>query len=117
MAIEERFARRRRRRRRPEDGDTAARRAERLRAPGVLGVHVGAVPDSAGHHAQAVLPSQDVLGIHHGSCVYRTHVAGLPAGRSRAVFLSTFSTLRTCPFRGLLIAAYRLNTSDHFFCL
>lgn len=96
MAIEERFARRRRR-------HTATRRARRLRAPGVPGVHVGAVPDSAGHHAQAVLPGQDVLGVHHGGRVHRTHVAGLPAGRSRAVFLSTFSTLRTNQFRELLI--------------
>lgn len=49
-------------------------------APGVPGVHVGAVPDRAGHHAQAVLPGQDVPGVRHGGRVHGAHVARLPAG-------------------------------------
>lgn len=76
MAVEER-------RRRPEDGKTAARRAGRLRSPGVPGVHVGAVPNSSGHHAQTVLPGQDILGVHHGGRIHRTYVTGLPAGWSK----------------------------------
>lgn len=41
---------------------------------------MGAVPDSAGHHAQAVLPGEDVPGVADGGRVHRAHVTGLPAG-------------------------------------
>lgn len=41
---------------------------------------MGAVPDRAGHHAEAVLPGENVPGVHHGGRVHGAHVAGLPAG-------------------------------------
>lgn len=64
-----------------ENGETPNGRVGRLRAPGVPGVHVGAVSDSTGHHAQAILLSENVLGVHHGSSVHGAHFAGLSTGR------------------------------------
>lgn len=77
-----RLGRQRRRRWRRENRrrQTVARGLGRVRAPGVPGVHVGAVPDRAGHHAQAVLPGQDVPGLRHGGRLHGAHVARLPAG-------------------------------------
>jgi len=41
---------------------------------------VGPVPYSLSHHSQAIFPSQDFPGIHHGGRVHGANVAGLPAG-------------------------------------
>lgn len=41
---------------------------------------MGAVSNSAGHHAEAVLPGEDVPGVPNGGRVYGSDVAGLPAG-------------------------------------
>lgn len=41
---------------------------------------MGVVPDSAGHHAEAVFLDKNVHGVHYGSRVHGAHVSGLSAG-------------------------------------